>query len=85
MVVLIQHVNVEDCKAQRYRATFNAEQFVLRGGGGGGDGKGPTDELANFDLGSLVREEPWVGAVRIGEREVVIEHAEGIALAVGQK
>uniref|UniRef100_A0A183BVQ8 Uncharacterized protein n=1 Tax=Globodera pallida TaxID=36090 RepID=A0A183BVQ8_GLOPA len=93
-----QHVSVEDCKAQRYRATFNAEQLVLRGhseiDGGSSSADEPstdaingkeadgTEEMSNFDLGNLVEVEPWAGAVRTGEREVVLEHAEGVALTL---
>uniref|UniRef100_A0A914H545 Uncharacterized protein n=1 Tax=Globodera rostochiensis TaxID=31243 RepID=A0A914H545_GLORO len=93
-----QHVSVEDCKAQRYRATFNAEQLVLRGhsaiDGGSSSADEPstdaingkeadgTEEMSNFDLGNLVEDEPWAGAVRTGEREVVLEHAEGVALTL---
>jgi hypothetical protein len=55
-----------------------AEQFVLMRGGRGEE----AEELANFDLGTPVREEAWVGSLKVGDREVVVEHAEGTALAV---
>ncbi|KAL3079014.1 hypothetical protein niasHS_014796 [Heterodera schachtii] len=89
-----QHISVEDCKSQRYRATFNAEQFVLRrhssaeevptpkGANGEEEAEGTAEEMGNFDLGNLVEEEPWAGVVRTSEREVVLEHAEGVALTL---
>jgi hypothetical protein len=72
-----QHVSVDDCMAQHYSSTFNAEQLVLRGNGEG------ADELDNFYLGTLVKDEPWVEDVEVHDRFVRIEHSEGVALMVG--
>uniref|UniRef100_A0A1I8AX12 Uncharacterized protein n=1 Tax=Meloidogyne hapla TaxID=6305 RepID=A0A1I8AX12_MELHA len=74
-----QHIRVDDCKAQRYRTTFNVEQFVLKNGGNGGE-ESQIEELINFDLGTLVNDEPWVNSIKIGDREAIMENGEGAAL-----
>jgi len=40
------------------------------------------EELINFDLGTLVNDETWVNSIKIGDREAIVEHAEGAALTV---
>ncbi|CAK5096306.1 unnamed protein product [Meloidogyne enterolobii] len=76
-----QHIRVDDCKAQRYRTTFNVEQFVLKNGGNLGE-ESQIEELINFDLGTLVNDETWVNSIKIGDREAIMEHAEGAALTL---
>uniref|UniRef100_A0A915LF54 Uncharacterized protein n=2 Tax=Meloidogyne incognita group TaxID=654580 RepID=A0A915LF54_MELJA len=75
------HIRVDDCKAQRYRTTFNVEQFVLKNGGNLGE-EPQIEELINFDLGTLVNDETWVNSIKIGDREAIVEHAEGAALTL---
>jgi len=77
----LKHIRVDDCKAQRYRTTFNVEQFVLKNGGNLGE-ESQIEELINFDLGTLVNDETWVNSIKIGDREAIMEHAEGAALTV---
>ena len=71
-----QHVQVQDCKAQTYLATINAEQHVLEGN---------EEKVLNFNLGTPVDADPWVGAVEIGARSVRIDHAEGTNLLLTLK
>ncbi|KAI1712319.1 type I membrane glycoproteins cell-cell fusogen domain-containing protein [Ditylenchus destructor] len=66
-----QHVNVNDCKSQKYTSTFNAEQFVLRS---------DDDDIMSFDLGASILDDAWVAGIEIEDRYVKIEHAEGAAL-----
>ncbi|KAI6189771.1 hypothetical protein M3Y97_00044600 [Aphelenchoides bicaudatus] len=75
-----QHVSVENCKAQRYRFSFTAEQFVLM----------PTNEDSknepnSYNLGTLISNEKWVQSVELGERFVIINHGEGSELSLHVK
>ncbi|CAD5226531.1 unnamed protein product [Bursaphelenchus okinawaensis] len=73
-VTKAQHVQVENCKAQRYLSSFDAEQFVLDIG---------DENKHNFELGNATIEvEPWVKDIRIQDRVIEIVHAEGNALAI---
>uniref|UniRef100_A0A915DTV8 Uncharacterized protein n=1 Tax=Ditylenchus dipsaci TaxID=166011 RepID=A0A915DTV8_9BILA len=71
-----QHVNVQDCKAQKYTSTFNAEQFVLRS---------DDEDIVNYELGSTLLEDAWVAAIDVdsNNRFIKIEHAEGAQLTLG--
>jgi hypothetical protein len=71
-----QHVSVQSCKAQRYRFSFIAEQFILM----------PTvsgeEETRSYNLGNFTQHEKWVQAIEVGDRNVNIVHAEGTELSV---
>ncbi|TMS35817.1 hypothetical protein L596_003132 [Steinernema carpocapsae] len=67
------HVNVEDCKGQKYTTTFNGEQMVVAGEEG---------DSENVDLGHQIQFDPWVQSVDVGSRVVKVEHAEGTNIMV---
>uniref|UniRef100_A0A7E4UXP0 Tyrosine-protein kinase receptor n=1 Tax=Panagrellus redivivus TaxID=6233 RepID=A0A7E4UXP0_PANRE len=71
-----QHVQVVNCKAQKYSAILNAEQFVM---------EAKDEKVLNFDLGHPIEADPWVGGVEIGARSVIVDHAEGTNLLLTLK
>jgi hypothetical protein len=68
---------VENCKAQRYRFSFTAEQYVLMP-----LSEESKSEPKSYNLGALISEEKWVQSVEFGERFVTINHGEGAELSV---
>uniref|UniRef100_A0A1I7S2N5 Apple domain-containing protein n=1 Tax=Bursaphelenchus xylophilus TaxID=6326 RepID=A0A1I7S2N5_BURXY len=73
-VTKAQHVHVENCKAQRYLSSFDAEQFVLQVG---------DDKKLNYDLGNNTKDvEPWVKDIKIHDRLLEVVHSEGNALGI---
>ncbi|KAI6199923.1 Transmembrane protein 26 family-containing protein [Aphelenchoides besseyi] len=70
------HVSVDNCKAQRYRFSIEAEQYVLL------SNDMENNENHFFHLGNLTADEPYIRAVELGEREVNIIHAEGAELSL---
>uniref|UniRef100_A0AC35TZG0 Protein kinase domain-containing protein n=1 Tax=Rhabditophanes sp. KR3021 TaxID=114890 RepID=A0AC35TZG0_9BILA len=67
-----QHINVLDCKNQKYISTINGEQLVV---------SGDNKLMESYNLGSLIIEDPWVKAVSvIDSRFVKIEHGEGTGI-----
>uniref|UniRef100_A0A914YER7 Uncharacterized protein n=1 Tax=Panagrolaimus superbus TaxID=310955 RepID=A0A914YER7_9BILA len=71
-----QHIQVKDCKAQNYLTTLDAEQFVL---------EGSEDKILNYNLGSAIIDDPWVGGIEIGNRAITVNHAEGTSLLLTLK
>uniref|UniRef100_A0A0N5CFT6 G_PROTEIN_RECEP_F2_4 domain-containing protein n=1 Tax=Strongyloides papillosus TaxID=174720 RepID=A0A0N5CFT6_STREA len=66
------HVDIEDCKLQKYKSMLNAEQFVI-------DGSNNGDK--NISLGSVLTEEPWVKSVNVEDGRVMkVIHSEGISI-----
>ncbi|KAK0395940.1 hypothetical protein QR680_001499 [Steinernema hermaphroditum] len=67
------HVNVDDCKGQKYTTTFNGEQMVVSGDDG---------DSENVDLGHQIQSDPWIQSVDVGTRVVKVEHAEGTNIMI---
>uniref|UniRef100_A0A0N4ZF50 G_PROTEIN_RECEP_F2_4 domain-containing protein n=1 Tax=Parastrongyloides trichosuri TaxID=131310 RepID=A0A0N4ZF50_PARTI len=69
-----QHINVQDCKLQRYLSTLNAEQYVSVGDG--------NEKDENINLGNLLTDETWLESVSVKEdgRVMKIVHSEGIGI-----
>lgn len=66
---------MDNCKAQRYRFSFTAEQYVLM----------PVDkkeEPKTYNLGTFIEDEKWVQSVGLGDRFIDIVHGEGAELSV---
>uniref|UniRef100_A0A1I7YZY5 HAP2-GCS1 domain-containing protein n=1 Tax=Steinernema glaseri TaxID=37863 RepID=A0A1I7YZY5_9BILA len=72
-VTQAHHVNVEDCKGQKYTTNFNGEQMVVSGDEG---------ESENIDLGRQIQADPWIQSVDVGTRVVKVEHAEGTNILI---
>lgn len=68
---------MENCKSQRYRFSFTAEQYVLL--------PESSEEPKTYNLGTYIDEEKWVKSIEIGERFVDIVHGEGAELSVSIK
>ncbi|KAF7637125.1 hypothetical protein Mgra_00003513, partial [Meloidogyne graminicola] len=77
-----QHIRVEDCKAQRYRTTFNLEQFVLKNSGSSSGEEIVNEELINYDLGNLINEENWL-TIRTETKPSIVRHSSNLSNFTG--
>lgn len=73
---------MENCKSQRYRFSFTAEQYILVPIENGG---GSKEEPKTYNLGTFIESEKWVRSVELGERFIDIVHGEGAELSVSQR
>ncbi|CEF67375.1 Transmembrane protein 26 family-containing protein [Strongyloides ratti] len=66
------HVDIENCKLQKYKSMLNAEQFII---------DTSNNNEKNISLGNILTEEPWVKSINVEDGRVMkVIHSEGISI-----